>query len=101
MVKKMIGYIPPGHNNLSAIRTNYPGSRYEQWMCELGAVAVRCIPYNPYREVYRRKVLNDKIAFPFYRHHYFRKKSTRNYPLLGTYSSVALCDLLVCRKRRV
>ena len=100
MVKMMIGYRSPDQNNRRATRTDYQRSYYEQWMRELGGVDVFCIPYNPYRQIYSRTILDQKIAFPLYRHHYLRKKSTGNFPLLGTYASVAVCDLLVCRKRR-
>jgi ubiquinone/menaquinone biosynthesis C-methylase UbiE len=98
VVKRMIGYPNPADKSRRTTRTDYSRSQYVKWMIELGAVDVLCIPYLPYRRVYRSNALEKNITFPLCRRHYFRKKHRQSYPILRTHWSAAFCDLLICRK---
>ena len=79
-------------------RTAYTAQQYQEWMQELGAVNVACIPYNPYYEVYSKKVLDNLIVLPVYRLHHILKRRLVRPPYLRTHAGLASSLLLTCRK---
>jgi ubiquinone/menaquinone biosynthesis C-methylase UbiE len=80
------------------LRTDYSRQQYLSWMMALPARCVECLPYNPYHQIYSSPTLEGRITVRLYRWHYTLKKTLGMYPLLHTFSGLALCDLLIARK---
>ena len=80
------------------VRTNHSRQQYDHWMRELGEGDVRCLPYNPYFQVYRSAFLERHVTMPLYRAHLRFRAAWRTPPLLVAAARRTSCYLLVCRK---
>jgi 2-polyprenyl-3-methyl-5-hydroxy-6-metoxy-1,4-benzoquinol methylase len=89
----------PAAREAEVLRTEYSRSEYLKMLAGLGAVDVRCVPYNPYHPVYGREALDASITIPLYRLHRSIKRLYANRPLTATGSGLGSCDLLTFRKR--
>lgn len=79
-------------------------THYEYWsasnalMTSRPARDVICLSYNAYHQIYASPALERKITVLLYRGDYTLKKALRMYPLLRTFSWMAIYYLLVATK---
>ena len=66
---------------------------------ELGAVDVKCLPYNSYSGVYSDGTMPARIALAIYRGLFALKRRVARPPWLRTFAGNAICDLLTFRRQ--
>jgi 2-polyprenyl-3-methyl-5-hydroxy-6-metoxy-1,4-benzoquinol methylase len=82
------------------IRTEFSRKQWISWAESLGAIDVRCIPYNCYHQVFRSMRMEELITLPLYKWHQNRKrKKEHSRPAFETLSFIACADLLTFRKK--
>ena len=96
--RKLVGRRNSASLDTGMLRTAHDRSAYEQWARELGALETACIPYNPYHNVYRTDRLDESLVLPVYSLHNWLKTRLSERMALRTWATVAVCDLLTCRK---
>lgn len=80
------------------LRTAFTRADYTRMLDGLDVTDVRCVPYNPYHQVYSSQVLETRLLLPAYRLHRGVKRIWSRHPLMKTWPGVASCDLLTFRK---